>query len=95
MSGPGSFSLEGQTAIVTGANTGIGQAIAVAMAEAGARIAAVGRSPMDETAALVGGGPERSVQPAFSQNRRRVLMIQNGTDAIDLQHAFGQRVGLE
>ena len=59
MSEPGSFSLAGRTAIVTGANTGIGQAIAVAMAEAGARVAAVGRSPMDETAALIGGGPER------------------------------------
>ncbi len=50
------FSLEGRTAIVTGANTGIGQAIAVALAEAGARVVAVGRSPMDETAALIGGG---------------------------------------
>ena len=51
------FSLAGKTAIVTGANTGIGQAIAVAMANAGARIVAVGRSPMDETAALIGGDP--------------------------------------
>src|SRR5690606_15319485 len=38
---------------VTGANTGIGQGIAVALAEAGADILAVGRSPMDETRALV------------------------------------------
>ena len=43
------FDLAGQTAIVTGANTGLGQAIAVALAEAGADIVAVGRSPMDET----------------------------------------------
>jgi 2-deoxy-D-gluconate 3-dehydrogenase len=56
--GPESFSLAGKTAIVTGANTGIGQAIAVALAANGARIAAVGRSPMDETADLIGGGPE-------------------------------------
>ncbi|MEC9343513.1 MAG: 2-dehydro-3-deoxy-D-gluconate 5-dehydrogenase KduD [Pseudomonadota bacterium] len=47
------FSLEGRTAIVTGANTGIGQGIAAALAAAGARIAAVGRSPMDETAKLI------------------------------------------
>lgn len=47
------FDLSGQTAIVTGANTGIGQGIAVALAQAGASIVAVGRSTMDETQALV------------------------------------------
>lgn len=47
------FDLSGRTALVTGANTGLGQGIAVAMAEAGADIVAVGRSPMDETQALV------------------------------------------
>lgn len=47
------FDLTGKTAIVTGANTGIGQAIAVALAEAGANIAAVGRSPATETVALI------------------------------------------
>lgn len=38
------FSLDGRTALVTGANTGIGQAIAMALAEAGARILCAGRS---------------------------------------------------
>jgi 2-dehydro-3-deoxy-D-gluconate 5-dehydrogenase len=47
------FDLSGKIAVVTGANTGIGQGIAVALAEAGASIVAVGRSPMDETEALV------------------------------------------
>jgi 2-dehydro-3-deoxy-D-gluconate 5-dehydrogenase len=47
------FDLTGRTAIVTGANTGLGQAIAVALARAGASIVAVGRSAMDETRALV------------------------------------------
>ena len=36
------FSLEGKIALVTGANTGLGQGIAVALAEAGADIAAAG-----------------------------------------------------
>ncbi len=57
--GPPDFSLAGKTAVVTGANTGIGQAIAVAMAAAGARIAAVGRSSMEETAERIGGQGER------------------------------------
>ena len=48
-----SFSLEGRTALVTGANTGIGQAIAVALAEAGADIALAGRSDATETVARI------------------------------------------
>lgn len=39
------FDLSGKTAVVTGANTGLGQAIAEALASAGADIAAVGRTP--------------------------------------------------
>ena len=45
-----SFSLEGKTALVTGANTGLGQALALALAAAGADIAAVGRTAADATA---------------------------------------------
>ncbi|HZC38187.1 MAG TPA: 2-dehydro-3-deoxy-D-gluconate 5-dehydrogenase KduD [Sphingomicrobium sp.] len=45
------FDLSGKVAIVTGANTGIGQGIALALAAAGADIAAVGRTPADETVA--------------------------------------------
>jgi len=43
------FDLTGKTAIVTGANTGLGQAIATALAAAGADIAAVGRTPPVDT----------------------------------------------
>jgi 2-deoxy-D-gluconate 3-dehydrogenase len=47
------FSLEGKIALVTGANAGLGQAMAIALAEAGADIAAVSRRAPDETAAAV------------------------------------------
>ncbi len=47
------FNLIGRKAIVTGANTGIGQGIAVALAKAGADIALVGRSAAAETQAMV------------------------------------------
>ncbi|NBB51824.1 2-dehydro-3-deoxy-D-gluconate 5-dehydrogenase KduD [Rhizobium sp. CRIBSB] len=48
-----SFDLTGKNALVTGANTGLGQAIAVGLAQAGADIVAVGRSAPTETAAMV------------------------------------------
>ena len=44
-----SFSLAGKVALVTGANTGLGQGIAVALAQAGADVVAVGRSTPQET----------------------------------------------
>jgi 2-deoxy-D-gluconate 3-dehydrogenase len=49
MNGLQMFSLEGRRAMVTGANTGIGQGIAISLARAGAEILAVGRSSMTDT----------------------------------------------
>ena len=48
------FSLEGRTVMVTGANTGIGQGIALSIGRAGGRVIGVGRSSMADTAQLLG-----------------------------------------
>ncbi len=56
-----SFSLLGKTALVTGANTGIGQAIAVALAEAGADVAVAGRSEPTETLAQIAATGRKAI----------------------------------
>lgn len=55
------FDLAGKVALVTGANTGIGQGIALALASAGADIAVVGRSPADEAIRKIGSLGRRAV----------------------------------
>ncbi|MGO4915136.1 2-dehydro-3-deoxy-D-gluconate 5-dehydrogenase KduD [Pseudogemmobacter sp. W21_MBD1_M6] len=52
------FSLAGRTALVTGANTGIGQAIAVALGRAGANVICAGRSSCAQTVGLIGNATE-------------------------------------
>ncbi len=47
------FSIQGKRALVTGANTGIGQAIALGLAEAGAFVIAAGRSSCDDTVSQI------------------------------------------
>lgn len=56
-----SFDLTGKGALVTGANTGIGQAIAVALAEAGADVAVAGRSEPSETLAAIAATGRKAV----------------------------------
>ena len=79
---PNAFSLSGKTAIVTGANTGIGQAAAVALAASGARIAAVGRSPMDETAELIGGDSStfHAIRADLSETDKLAAIVDEAVD---------------
>lgn len=66
MSNP--FSLSGRHALVTGANTGIGQAIAIGLAQAGARVTCAGRRPCTETVEqiIAAGGTAASMRVDFS-----------------------------
>lgn len=47
------FKLDGKVAVVTGANTGLGQGMAVALAQAGAKVVGVARRSCDETEKLI------------------------------------------
>ncbi len=62
------FSLNGRRALVTGANTGIGQAIAIGLAQAGAEVLCAGRRACDETVAQITetGGTASSVLVDFA-----------------------------
>lgn len=51
----GAFSLSAKTILVTGANTGIGQGIALSIGRAGGRVIGIGRSSMEQTASLMAG----------------------------------------
>ncbi len=75
-----SFSLSGKTALVTGANTGIGQAIAVAMGEAGATVICAGRSSCAETVGMIDNARELRLDFADPMAARDVF----SDDSIDI-----------
>jgi 2-deoxy-D-gluconate 3-dehydrogenase len=71
------FDLTGRRAMVTGANTGIGQGIALSMAQAGAEVLAVGRSSMDHTLQLIeaAGGKAITVQADLGKTKTVATML--------------------
>ncbi|MGM9483143.1 2-dehydro-3-deoxy-D-gluconate 5-dehydrogenase KduD [Roseateles sp. NT4] len=86
------FSLEGRTAVVSGCNTGLGRAMAVALAEAGAdivglnrseaaglgeEIARCGRSFLDLRADLAHGAPAELVEQAAALTGRVDILVNN------------------
>lgn len=93
------FSLRGRQALVTGANTGIGQAIAVGLGRAGAHVVCAGRSSSAETVGMIGHAEEMRLDFADPMAAREVfesreidILINNAgiirrTDAIDFAEA--------
>src|SRR5918993_3977726 len=75
------FRLDGQTALVTGAASGIGRRIAVGLAEVGADVACLDRP---------GPGLDEVVGEVEQRQRRAVALPGDVTDAADLA-AAGQR----
>lgn len=49
------FRLDGKVAVVTGANTGLGQGMSVALAQAGAKVVGVARRSCEDTKKLIEG----------------------------------------
>ncbi|MCM1064491.1 MAG: 2-dehydro-3-deoxy-D-gluconate 5-dehydrogenase KduD [Eubacterium sp.] len=80
------FSLEGKTALVTGANTGLGQGICVAYAKAGANVVGVARRSCQETAEKIA---------AFDGSFQEVIADLSDTSVIpqiveEAEKAFGR-----
>ena len=95
MTPPITTRLDGKRVLVTGANTGIGQAIAVALSQAGAEVIAAGRRDCDETLALMGRGrgllldfsDPMAAREVFASERIDILVNNAGiirrADAVD------------
>ncbi|MFM7321229.1 MAG: SDR family NAD(P)-dependent oxidoreductase [Armatimonadota bacterium] len=81
------FSLEGRTALVTGSSSGIGQAQAVALAEAGATVAIHGSNPdkIAETTRLieaVGGTCHASLVPLDGERDTCRRLVDDAAEAL-------------
>ena len=67
------FTLAGRRALVTGASTGIGQAIAIAMTEAGAEAVCADRVASDETLARIAANGGRATQVVVDLTQRGAI----------------------
>ena len=81
-----SFSLEGRTALVTGAGCGIGQALALGLAEAGADIVAMSRSTKEL---------EAVADDVRALGRDATTVVSDVTDTAAMQNAISGRAKLD
>ena len=82
-----SFRLDGQVAVVTGAGRGIGRGCALALAEAGASVVLVGRSPaaLEVVAGeIAAAGHEAVALPCDVTNAAQVAATLGGLERIDV-----------
>jgi len=78
------FDLQGKTAVVTGAGRGLGQAIAIGLAEAGANVVLVtNRTPAESTKEAIErlGGQARIVQADVADRSRLAGIVDAAVDA--------------
>ena len=73
------FSLDGDVALVTGAGSGIGQAIAIGLAEAGAHVACFGHASK--------GGLEETTERISALGRKAIAITGSVTSEVDLARA--------
>ena len=85
------FGLAGRRALVTGANTGIGQAIAVALGQAGAHVICAGRSSCAETVGMIETAEELHLD--FSDPMAAEHVFDDGPIDILVNNAGGSRAG--
>lgn len=88
------FSLDGRRALVTGANTGIGQALAVGLAQVGAEVICMGRRSCDETVGLIldMSGRASSLLVDFTEEDWDVVMNVNLKALFFTTQAFGREI---
>jgi 2-deoxy-D-gluconate 3-dehydrogenase len=89
------FSLEGKVALVTGANTGLGQAIAVALARAGADVCGVSRRSCAGTQAAVRGTGRKFhfIEADLSSTEPAVRIIEEAVERLGGLHILVNNAG--